>query len=160
MKNNLFTWCAGLGVLVLAFFIWSKTTAQPPEAARTNREVALLCTTDMATRFHIHPTVKIVINGEERPVPANIGIETTCMNSLHTHDATGIIHVEAPEQRDFTLGDLFAVWGETFNPKEILGYRVDEFHKIIVTVNGAAIGTFDDTILHDQQQIIVTYEAR
>lgn len=160
MKNNLFTWSVGLAALALAFFLWNKTTANAPETARGNREIALLCTSDMATRFHIHPSVRIVVNGEERPVPASIGIKATCMNSLHTHDATGAIHVEAPEQRDFTLGDLFAVWGETFNPNELLGYKVDEFHKIIVAVNGATVDTLDDTILRDQQQIVVTYQPR
>ena len=79
-------------------------------SSKTSREVALTCTTDMATQFHIHPMLKIKVAGEEQELPDNIGIEPNCMMSLHTHDNTGVIHVEAPEQKDFTLGDFFAVW--------------------------------------------------
>jgi hypothetical protein len=46
-------------------------------------------------------------------VPANIGIDEQAgyLTSLHTHDATGIIHVESPTRRSFNLGDFFDVWG-------------------------------------------------
>jgi hypothetical protein len=33
----------------------------------------------------------------------------------------GIIHIEAPIPRTFTLGDFFAVWGEPLSPTEAAG---------------------------------------
>jgi len=30
---------------------------------------------------------------------------------LHTHAADGIVHIESPVERTFTLGDFFDVWG-------------------------------------------------
>ncbi len=114
----------------------------------------------MATQFHIHPVLKIVVNGKEQVVPANIGIQPNCMNSLHTHDASGTIHVEAPEQRDFTLDDLFAVWKESFNKDQILEYKADATHQIHVSVNGAKLDTYENTVLRDKDQIIISYENK
>ena len=70
----------------------------------SSKEVAMICTTDMATEYHIHPLLKIYINKEEVIVPANTGITNNCMNSIHTHEEPHVLHVEAPVQKDFTLG--------------------------------------------------------
>jgi hypothetical protein len=35
-----------------------------------------------------------------------------CFYWLHTHAADGIIHIESPIRRTFTLGDFFDVWGQ------------------------------------------------
>jgi hypothetical protein len=35
-----------------------------------------------------------------------------CFYWLHTHTPDGIIHIESPVVRDFTLGNFFAVWGQ------------------------------------------------
>src|SRR5712671_5401660 len=118
-------WLIGIAVLLIALFAWSNIAIREKSASRTNREVALLCTTDMATQFHIHPVLKIVINGQQQTIPANIGIRSNCMNSLHTHDDSGTLHVESPEKRDFTLADFFAVWGKTYTKDQILDSKVD-----------------------------------
>jgi hypothetical protein len=76
--------------------------------------------------FHIHAHLTIFVNGAARVVPFGVGIapplevERTqagpyaaggqCFSYLHTHAADGIIHVESPIQRVYTLGDFFAVW--------------------------------------------------
>lgn len=31
---------------------------------------------------------------------------------LHTHAADGIVHIESPVERTYTLGELFDVWGQ------------------------------------------------
>ncbi len=35
----------------------------------------------------------------------------SCFMWLHTHASDGIIHIESPSQRTYTLGQFFAVWG-------------------------------------------------
>jgi hypothetical protein len=76
--------------------------------------------------FHIHAHVTIFVRGAARVVPFGIGIapplqvEQTqvgpyaaggqCFSYLHTHAADGIIHIESPIQRVYTLGDFFDVW--------------------------------------------------
>ena len=33
---------------------------------------------------------------------------------MHTHDTTGVLHIEAPQGREFTLGNFFHIWGGQF----------------------------------------------
>lgn len=154
-------WALILGLIVLLGAVWfmSRSTREGIVTNRTTREVALTCTTDMATEFHIHPILAIYINGEQQVIPANIGIRPGCMTALHTHTSDGILHVESPERRDFTLADFFAVWEQPFTREEILGYQVDPEHRIRMTVNGETVETYGETVLHDHDQIAIYYES-
>lgn len=144
--------------LIIGFLAFRGST--PGISSKTNRQVALTCTTHMATQFHIHPVLKIVINGQNQELPAHIGIRPNCMNSIHTHDNSGTLHVEAPEKRDFTLSDFFAVWNKTFTRDQILDYKVDDTHIIKVTVNGTTVETYEKTVLVDKDQIVISYETK
>jgi len=87
---------------------------------------------------HVHVNLRIDINGEQVPVPANVGIRPgDCLYWLHTHDGSGTVHVEAPiRDRVFTLGQFFQVWGRNLSATELMGYQVDETHQIKAWVNG------------------------
>ncbi len=149
----------GVSALILLLVLFTRGEQESVKTARTNREVALTCTTDMATEFHIHPTLEIIVNGEKQEIPPNIGVLPNCMNALHTHDAVGTIHVESPERRDFTLADFFAVWGKPFTSEEILGFKTDESHQIKVLVDGVEVDTYENTMLKDKEKIVISYEA-
>jgi len=125
---------------------------------KTTREIAMSCTLDMYTNFHIHPRLSIRVNGVTEKLPTNIGITFSCMHPLHTHDETGEIHVESPEKRDFTLGDFFAVWGKMFDQSQILDYKSDAEHEIVMTVDGKPSTEFEELILIDKQQIVIEYK--
>jgi len=98
------------------------------------------CFPAMHEEFHVHTHLAIILNGETSPlpfaqndpavlaIPAELGIPkladgTTrkCIYSLHTHDSTGIIHVEAPVPGTFTLGQFFDIWGEPLTPTNVAG---------------------------------------
>lgn len=85
------------------------------------------CDAGEQTLFHIHARLTIFVNGRSERVPAGVGIaepqteQTTrgpfvaggaCFSWLHTHAADGIIHIESPVQRAFTLGNFFDIWGQ------------------------------------------------
>lgn len=62
--------------------------------------------------MHIHQHLDLYVDGRKVPVPAGIGIHPAVeFAPLHTHDASGVIHVESPTVRTYTLGQFFAVWG-------------------------------------------------
>lgn len=157
------SWWVGGGIVVLVilllvgFAFFGNSTAT---SSKSNREVALTCTTDMATKFHIHPDLQIAINGEKQTIPANIGINSACMNAIHTHDATGQLHVESPERRDFTLSDFFAVWNKTYSKEQIFDSKVDDQHIVRETVNGKGVPDYENTVLRDKDQIIISYEEK
>ena len=62
---------------------------------------------------HLHAHLAVFVRGRERAIPAGIGIAAgPRFYWLHTHVADGVVHIESPVARRFTLGDLFDVWGE------------------------------------------------
>jgi hypothetical protein len=143
--------------IVIGVVMFFDNAKSEKEEEKTSREVALECTTDMATTFHIHPEIYIKILGEDFLLPANIGIKDTCMNSIHTHDGGGLVHVEAPVKKDFTLGDFFAVWDKPFNQNQIMEFITDPTSKIIVTVNDKVVDTYENTLLNDLDKIVISY---
>lgn len=43
----------------------------------------------------------------------------SCFYWLHTHTEDGVIHVESPDQRTFTLGALFDLWGQPLSSSQV-----------------------------------------
>ncbi len=146
-----------IGLALGGFLIFVASKSEPKE--RTTREIALTCDPKMAEEFHIHPVLEIIANGQKVVVPADIGVTSTCMTALHTHTADGIIHVESPEKRDFTLADFFAVWNQPLNKNEVLSYKADATHRIRITVDGKEVDTYENTILKDGEHIVISYET-
>jgi hypothetical protein len=73
--------------------------------------------------YHIHQNLNLYVDGTQVPIPANIGIAgTNALAVIHVHGTDNVIHIESPEQKLFTLGDFFAVWGLEFTPTSIGGY--------------------------------------
>jgi hypothetical protein len=111
--------------------------------------------------LHIHQHLTILINGHRRGIPALIGFRPPVgFLPIHTHDTSGIIHVESSEVRTFTLGDFFAVWGQPFNAQQILGKHADATHKITMTVDGRVRRSFENWVLHDHDDIVISYRRR
>lgn len=76
---------------------------------------AVYCDQLQQTAYHHHVLLTIYIDGQNVPVSTAIGLAgspsaPTCYYWLHTHDSTGIIHIEAPGQGSFTLKEFLDVW--------------------------------------------------
>jgi hypothetical protein len=80
------------------------------------------CQSNEQVAYHIHQHLAIFINGAERTIPAGIGIpggkpvhgyvaSGKCFYWIHTHDTSGVIHVESPTQNNYHLGQFFDLWG-------------------------------------------------
>jgi hypothetical protein len=64
------------------------------------------------TVVHIHQHLDVYVDGKKVTVPALIGIDDNAfLTELHTHDTSGILHVESPKERSFVLGQVFGEWG-------------------------------------------------
>lgn len=62
--------------------------------------------------LHIHQHLDVYVNGRPVTVPQGIGIDdNSFLTELHTHDTSGVIHVESPTRRLFVLGQFFGEWG-------------------------------------------------
>jgi hypothetical protein len=105
-----------------------------PSAATAGQPVdGISCNTSEQTLFHIHTHLAIFVDGKQQQVPGGIGIpgavtqqtqagpyvgSGSCFYWLHTHAADGIIHIESPVTRSYTLGDFFDEWGQPLGPDQ------------------------------------------
>jgi len=124
--------------------------------------------------MHRHADITIMIDGQRVAIPANIGIDSAlwqdhnldqygmqsmpqmgmgAMAPLHTHDASGRIHVESREIRDYTLGDLFRIWGQTFDAQQVLGHAAPTGHRVWMVVDGSTMSPAYSVVLRDQMRI-------
>ena len=94
---------------------------------------------------HNHIHLAILADGQPVTVPAGIGVGRpwgvdatgfitggSCFAWLHTHDTSGLVHMVSSRQTNFTLLNLFEVWGQPLGPNSAAGYRGD----LAVFVNG------------------------
>ena len=104
--------------------------------------------------LHIHQHLDIFVNGKHEPVPQGVGIyDGQFLTELHTHDPTGIIHVESPVAKHFDLGQFFGVWGVRLNARCIGGY-CDPLTPWTVYVNGQPYtGDPAELVLREHQEI-------
>ncbi len=144
---------------LLWFMFYKEASKKDFLTNASTKEIALTCTTDMATQFHIHPELKIVFDGVDQVIPVNVGVVSGCMNPLHTHTADGILHVESPVKRDFTLGDFFTVWDKPFSKTQIMDKTVSGSAQITMTVNGEVNDAFENLVLMDKDKIVITYTS-
>ena len=74
------------------------------------------------------------MDGKQKVVPYGVGIADpqlqpglgtpfvaagSCFSWLHTHAADGIIHIESPVKRTFTLGNFFDIWGQPLSATQV-----------------------------------------
>ncbi len=86
--------------------------------------------------FHIHQHLAVFDHGKPVAIPENMGqVPGTCLYWIHTHTPDGIIHVESPNFRTFTLGNLFDVWGQPLTPTSVATARIKK-GQLRVYVNG------------------------
>ena len=86
--------------------------------------------------YHVHAHLSLYVNGEQIAIPAGLGVVnpiftngyvnfdvTKCFYEIHTHDATGVIHLHANAgaNRPLTLGQVFDVWGQPLTRTNVAG---------------------------------------
>jgi len=105
------------------------------------------------TVLHIHQHLDVYVNGKHVTLPGLIGIyDNSFITEMHTHDATGIIHVESPKKRPFTLGQFFGEWSVRLNAS-CLGRYCGHLHW---WVNGIAqTGNPARLIVRAHQEIVI-----
>jgi len=99
---------------------------------------------------HIHQRIRVIIDGVDTTVPANVGVLTNCLAEMHTHEGEpNLIHVESAEPlKEFSVRDFFGVWGESFDKPNM---------NVTVLLSGATTTEGGDLILRDNQIVDVVY---
>lgn len=88
--------------------------------------------------YHIHAHLQVYVQGQSRSLPGAIGLvgpvpqqtpvgpfygAQRCYYWLHTHASDGVIHIESPTARIYTLGNFFDEWGQRLSPDQVAGAK-------------------------------------
>jgi hypothetical protein len=138
---------------------WSNNTQDLGERLA---ELNLPELSDAAGALHLHVWLYMYVDGQQVEVPANIGLSQHDASPLHTHDTTGLLHVESADV-DFqpVFGQFMDVWGVYMTPT-CLGDGCDAGDRQLrVFVNGDQY-TGDPTLLPmtDLLTVVVTFGTR
>ena len=85
----------------------------------------LPCSFPVPNAYHVHAHVAVFLDGAQLQFPPNVGIHPQqpqrCFYTIHTHDRSGKIHIESDAPGTFTLGNLFAIWGQPLETDNVAG---------------------------------------
>ena len=133
----------------------------PNNLQQANARLAALGLPELSeTVLHHHVRLFIYIDGQPVEVPAEVGYsqQQQVFSPLHTHDATGTVHVESADPNfQPVLGQFMDVWGVYFTPECIGNQCASGDRQVRVFIDGQPY-TGDSTLvgLNDQTVVVVT----
>lgn len=109
--------------------------------------------------YHVHALLSVYVDGEQVPVPTNIGIDQSngYHSPLHTHTPDGVIHFEADDPSPFTLQQVFTIWGVDFSADRLGAYAPDSAKQIHVYVNGERVVDPAGYEINNGDNVVVAY---
>lgn len=145
-KNKLVVWII-VGIVAISLVgLTGVFSPGPSNNSNTgNSGEGVPCLTN--ENFHIHPQLRIVVDGKDEIIPGNIGILPGCTRELHTHATDGIIHVEGAVDRGYTFADFLSVWQKPF---------LRDGYTLKMTVDSKE-ATDPNFVMKDGQQIVLEY---
>ncbi len=136
----------------------------------------LLAAENLTVHYHAH--LDVVVDGHRVPVPAGLGISVPDAEGhipgthdpaqpgiapLHTHDTSGILHVESPTDPQFTLGQLFTEWDVALATRQVGSYRDGSGTSVRVFVDGQPLSSDPAGLVlrpHQEIAVVVTTGGR
>jgi len=135
---------------------WPNNTEQLPARLA---ELNLPELSDTAGALHHHIQLYVYVDGQPVVVPANIGLSNQAASPLHTHDDTGLVHVESADPNFApVLGQFMDVWGVYFT-NDCLGDQCDQGNRQVRVFENGQEYTGDPTLmpLSDLTAVVITY---
>lgn len=113
---------------------------------------------------HIHATISVTISGNNVAIPTDVGIQDSdCPNGMrgvHTHDDSGVIHIETPGAMDAPVGAFFHVWGENFDENRLLNKEANDANEVVMFVNGVQNDDYEHYVMQDGDVIDIEYREK
>ena len=130
---------SAIGSLAFAAGLVSSSRAVAQSLTPNGQTISgISCDAMEGQRLHIHQHLVILDHGKPVDIPPNVGQPSgrRCIYWLHTHTPDGFIHVEAPLDRSFTLGDFFTVWGQPLTRTTAASAHLAKGESLKVWLNG------------------------
>ena len=159
-----------LVVLAIVLIIIAVTQGKAKPGPTVPPAAGIPCDALEHTAVHYHAALQIINQGNPVRIPGDVGRLTTCFYWLHVHaESPGVIHIESPKGRTFTLGDFFAVWAKSKGtPEPLDATHVSSFtltgdQKLVVYVDlgdgaGPKVYTGDPAAIVLKSHEVVTLE--
>ena len=105
-----------------------------PGTTGTSTVDGIMCGSTEQLAYHIHAHLAVYVSGRLYSLPAGIGIPGSvvqqtsqgpvaaggqCIYWLHTHTSDGVMHIESPTQRIYTLGNFFDEWHQPLSATRV-----------------------------------------
>jgi hypothetical protein len=144
---------------------YGSTTALPPwgapaDATAGARAAGLTVGSAEGTAVHFHTHLDVIVDGKPVTVPADLGIDEQAqeLSELHTHDTSGVLHIEAPAKGRWVLGQLFDEWGVRLDADQVGGLKVGAGKALTAYVDGKMVSGNPATIeLTPHREIALVY---
>jgi hypothetical protein len=117
------------------------------------------CDLQEHSQAHYHAHLSLYINNQAVTVPGNIGVSDSCLYWLHTHNSTGVVHIEAPKNQVYNLGTFVQIWASRF-PELSYPSELNQTSGWSVFINGKPYdGDFRQLQFADHQVITLHYNS-
>jgi len=147
-----------LSVSMALILVGANLLQAPPSIEEDDRILEVCLQTHTNDLMHYHANLSIVIRGESQVIPAETGVMPGCMRGIHTHDDTGRLHIETPEEMEARLEHFFQIWEQPFSSTQLLDESVADGESISLTVNGDLVEDPRNHILADGQELVLMLE--
>lgn len=143
---------AAIAIILVLGVYFSENQSSP-----RNPVEGVQCDPVEALVFHIHAHLDVIVDGKSSTVPAGIGIEpNVCLYWLHTHNTSGVIHIESPREITFTLAQFIEVWDNTPGISPSFEELTNGDKNLKVFVNGIEVkNSFDKIPLSAHDEIVI-----
>jgi hypothetical protein len=106
----------------------------PASTTGTGKVDGITCGPTEQLVYHIHAHLAVFKNGQAYTLPAGVGIPGShavptnqgpiasggsCIYWLHTHTTDGVIHIESPSKKIYSLGNFFDEWHQPLSAKQV-----------------------------------------
>lgn len=111
------------------------------------------------TGYHVHAVLRIYDEGKQIEVPSQIGIdqEESYLAPLHTHDTSGIVHMEATEPYPFKLSQFFVVWGVKFSNTQLGALKTGGGKELALYANGNKVANPVEYVMKPHDRLVLDY---
>jgi hypothetical protein len=129
----------------------------PKDPAGAIQDAGLPELTEEGSIVHYHAHLDVIINGEAVTVASQIGIAKTTISPMHTHDKSGVVHIEAEEDAEFTTQQFFTEW-EVALDKDCVGeFCADDDHQLLGFVNGEQVDDPSAIVFTRHDEVVIWY---
>ncbi|MGH3580090.1 MAG: hypothetical protein ACRDUB_00770, partial [Mycobacterium sp.] len=141
------------------------TDSPPPWPAPTDvpaavRSSGLPLLRSEGSVLHLHAHLDVFVDGTSVAVPAGVGIDERggAISPLHTHDTSGVIHIESPTQSTFTLAQFFSEWNVTLTASQLGNLTATTDSPLRAYVNGHKVTDSPGALtFHGHDEIALVY---